>query len=403
MGAEDDGAAEGSVMPFYIKIDFRKNARLGAWHSREIPDSVEWNRLGLTTQIDEVRVRNVLIALADEIDPLIPDMPTVEALKKGNKKMRKLSLMAYGSSGVGKTTQFRYLARYVHEKLGMRSRFICTDGGSLWECVQDYIDAGFVDALLVPSSPQYNPYAVMRKLGKGMWPKGSVINLPTAVRSGSEVKYQTNTVWEPWGEEQTKTIGLIGTDSLTGYSSAYMYDAAVKNIRRGSEAGGGVRDEEGEQYGSNTQSHYGDAQNEVKNYINSIVALPAPYAYFTALEDGGTENTTGSKVSVFGPQIAGSAATGELPKLVTNCFHIVADGVGEKRVVRAFYEEHPDPTLPPGKKWKAKASSILPEQRLEFVRKYPDGAIRLTLENGLREFLTVKDELDAKMAKVKGA
>lgn len=311
--------------------------------------------------------------------------------------MRKMSIMAYGPSGVGKTTQFRYLAKYVKEKFGLRSRFICTDGGSLWECVQDMIEDGDVDALLVPANPQYNPYAVMRKLGRGDWPEGSIVNMPTPTKVGNETKWKSNTVWKPWGEEESKTIGLIGTDSLTGYSSAYMWDAAVKNIRRGSESGGGVRDEEGEQYGSNTQSHYGDAQNEVKNYINSIVALPCPFSYFTALEDGGTENTTGVKRPVYGPQIAGSAATGELPKLVTNCFHLVAEGVGSERKVKAFYDDHPDPSLPPNQKWKAKASSILPEQRLAFVKAFPGGFVPLSLDNGIRDFLTFKDEADLKL------
>ncbi len=309
---------------------------------------------------------------------------------------RKLSLMAYGASGVGKSTQARYFAKYVWDKYQLRTRFICTDGGSLWESVADYVEDGFVDALLVPAAPQYNPYAVMRKLGKGLWPKGNIVNLPTEVKVGAEIKYKTNTEWLPWDANRDK-IGLICTDSLTGYSSAYMYDAAVKNIRRGSEAGGGVRDEEGEQYGSNTQSHYGDAQNEIKNYINSIVALPCPFSYFTALEDGGTENTTGVKRPVYGPQIAGSAATGELPKLVTNCFHLVAEGIGASRVVKAYYEEHEDPTLPPKMKWKAKASSILPEQRLEFVSAYPGGFLPLSLTSGIREFLEKKDSMDVAM------
>lgn len=308
---------------------------------------------------------------------------------------RKMSVMAYGPSGAGKTTQFRYFAKYVHDVYGLRSRFICTDGGSLWECVQDYIDEGFVDALLVPANPQYNPYAIMRKLGRGLWPKGGVINLPTEVKVGAEVKYKSNTEWLAYPTDDS--IGLIGTDSLTGYSSSFMFDAGVKNIRRGGEASNGVRDEEGEQYGSNTQGHYMDCQSEIKNYINSIVALPCPFSYFTALEDGGTENTTGVKRPVYGPQIAGSAATGELPKLVTNCFHLVAEGIGAGRVVKAFYEEHEDPTLPPKMKWKAKASSILPEQRLDFVKQFPAGNIQLSLTKGIREFLEWKDEADGKM------
>src|SRR6201996_3813605 len=200
-----------------------------------------------------------------------------------------MSLMVYGPSGSGKSTQARYFAKYVYETLGKRTRFICTDGGSLWEALADYVEEGFVDTLLVPSAPEYNPFSVMRKLGRGEWPEGNAIGLPAAVKVGTETKWKTNTKWIPWGQAQTESIGLIVTDSLTGYSSSFMYDAAVKNIRIGEE-GGAPRDEEGERLGTNTRNHYGDAQNEVKNYINLIVALPCPFSYFTALEDGGTEN-----------------------------------------------------------------------------------------------------------------
>ena len=310
--------------------------------------------------------------------------------------MQKISLMAYGPSGVGKSTQARYLARYVWDKLKKRTRFVCTDGGSLWAALEDYVEEGFVDTLLVPAPSDYNPFAVMSKIAKGQWPDGGIINLPTAKRVGNEVRYETNTKWLPWTDKETVEIGLIVTDSLTGYSSMLLNDFAIKSNRKGSDANNSG-DEEGEKYGTNTLTHYGDAQATIKNYINAIVALPCPFSYFTALEDGGTENTTGVKRPVYGPQIAGSAATGELPKLVTNCFHLVAEGVGAERKVKAFYDEHPDPSLPPNMKWKAKASSILPEQRLEFVKAFPGGAIPLTLDAGLRTFLEWKDSADEKL------
>ena len=313
---------------------------------------------------------------------------------------RKMSIMCYSDSGVGKTTQFRYFARYVWEKYQLRSRMICLDGGSLWECVQDYIEEGFVDALQVPVTPDYNPFAIMKKLGRGEWPENGVILAPTpfleTVGAQKVQRYKTNTKWNPWGPEQTSTIGLIGTDSLTGYSSAFMYDASVKNIRSGSDANPTTRNEEGETSGSNTISHYGDAQNEVKNYINAIVALPVPFAYFTALAGGGTEKEDGVKRPCLGPQIAGSAATGELPKLVTNCFHLEAEGNGLQRVVKAWYEQHPDTQLAK-LEWKAKASSLLPEQKMEWVRKNPQGFFKLSLERGIRDFLDFKDMADEKM------
>jgi hypothetical protein len=314
--------------------------------------------------------------------------------------MRKMSIMAYGASGVGKSTQARYLAKYVHDIYKLRTRFICTDGGSLWEALADYVEAGFVDTLLVPAASDFNPFAIMNKIAKGMWPEGGIVNRPTPKKIGNDTRYETNTKWLPWTDHETDTIGLIVTDSLTGYSSMLLNDFAIKSNRKGSDPGNSG-EEEGEKFGSNTLTHYGDVQTTIKNYINAVVALPCPFSYFTALEDGGTENVTGVKRPVFGPQIAGNAATGELPKMVTNCFHLQAEGVGAERKVRAFYDDHPDPSLPPNMKWKAKASSIRPEQRLDFVKTFSGGFIPLTLDKGIRTFMEFKDSADATMREPK--
>lgn len=53
-------------MPLFIKVDFRENGTLGGWWTR--------NEVGFcktTTKISETRIRDVLIAVADEIDPII--------------------------------------------------------------------------------------------------------------------------------------------------------------------------------------------------------------------------------------------------------------------------------------------------------------------------------------------
>ena len=309
---------------------------------------------------------------------------------------RKMSIMCYSDLGVGKTTQFRYFAEYVHDKYKLKSRMICLDGGSLWECVQDFIDDGFVEAIQIPVTPEYNPFAIMRKVGRGMWPADGKINMPTEIKTPTGLKYQTNTKWIPWGEKETAEIGLWGTDSLTGYSTALMFDANVKNVRKGGDAAAITREEEGETSGSNTQGHYSDVQSEIKNYMNSIVALPCPFSYFTALAGGGTEKTDGVKRPVLGPQIAGTAATGELPKLVTNCFHLEAEGQGLQRKIKAWYENHPDDLLAKVN-WMAKASSLLPQQKMDWVRKNPKGYFDLSLERGIRDFIDFKDMADEKM------
>lgn len=55
-------------MPYFIKIDFREEGTLVAWHNRDQPQA--WKLENMHTNISESRIRDVLIALADELDPL---------------------------------------------------------------------------------------------------------------------------------------------------------------------------------------------------------------------------------------------------------------------------------------------------------------------------------------------
>ena len=317
--------------------------------------------------------------------------------------MRKTSIMAYGDSGVGKSTQARDLAKYVKDRFNLRTRAIILDTGSGSAHLDDLVEEGIVDVCMVPLAPEYNPYAVMRKFGRGEWPLEGKINAPTKVEEKNakgevvRVRYIANTVWKPWAQAETDSIGLIVLDSLTAFASAFMADAKIKNVRAGEAGGADARVEDGEQIGSNTMNHYNDAQNECKMLLNALVSLPVPLVYVTALGDAGTDDSSGTKRPVLGPQTAGKAATGEIPKLVTNCFHLTAEGNGLGRKVMAWYEDHPD-TIITSNKWRAKASSVLAEDRMEFVKKYPLGHIPLSLDKGLREFLEFKDRLDEKRA-----
>lgn len=56
-------------MPLFIKIDFRLNGRLGAWWSRDDPST--WKLETMVTNVNVSRIRDVLIAIADEIDPIM--------------------------------------------------------------------------------------------------------------------------------------------------------------------------------------------------------------------------------------------------------------------------------------------------------------------------------------------
>ena len=85
------------------------------------------------------------------------------------------------------------------------------------------------------------------------------MNAPTRVETkngaGVVVQYKMNTIWNPWCSRDSDEIGGYFIDSLTSYALSLMSDAKQKNLRSGNDANSTPRTEDGEQSGTNTQSH----------------------------------------------------------------------------------------------------------------------------------------------------
>lgn len=312
---------------------------------------------------------------------------------------RKTSILCYAKSDCGKSTQFRYLAEYIWKKHKRKSRLIALDRGSLWGPSQDLVDEGIVVPIEFQTASEFNPMAIMRKLRRGEVPRGGIINMPTRVQSNGKVQYKSNTEWLSWDQqpEEDRPM-LIGVDSITSFATSFMSDAKQKNIRMGNESGAAPREEEGEISGTNTQTHYGDAHLEVLDMINAIQALPIEIAYFTALEDAGTDDSSGTKKIALGPATVGKAIVSVIPQRVQNCFHLQSEGVAAAKKVQAWYSNHPSdmPTL----QWPSKIG-LLPHELPEFWKAYPKGFIPLSLDKGIAEFLEWRDAVREKKEKVK--
>jgi len=291
--------------------------------------------------------------------------------------------MCYGASDSGKSTQARYIAEFVHRVYGKKTRLIALDRGSLWSPSQDLVDTGIIVPLEFPTSHEFNPFAIMRKLRRGDWPEDGKINLPTRVEDRGGIRYQTNTKWRSWSEQDSQEIGAIVVDSLTSFATTFMSDVKQKNQRSG-DPSSQPRLEDGEQMGTNTQSHYGDCHMEVLDLLQSFQALPVPVTLFTALEGKGEDDDSGIKRPTLGPETVGKAINGKLPSRVAHCFHLVADGAGKSKQVKAWYSKHPSEI--PKLEWPAK-SVLTPVKLRELWAKWPLGYIPLSLEKGIGEFL----------------
>jgi hypothetical protein len=295
--------------------------------------------------------------------------------------------MCYGASDSGKSTQASYIAEYIHRVYGKKTRLIALDRGSLWAPSQEQVAKGITIPLEVPTSHEFNPFAIMRKLRRGEWPEGGKINMPTRVEDKSGVCYVTNTKWLPWTEKETEEIGAIIVDSLTSFATTFMSDVKQKNQRSGDPASQ-PRTEDGEQMGTNTQSHYGDCHTEVLDLLQSFQSLPVHVTMFTALEGKGEDDDSGIKRTALGPETVGKAINGKLPSRVNHCFHLQAVGAGKSKVVKAWYNRHPSDI--PKVDWPSKTT--LPPARLkELWARWPNGYIPLSLENGIGEFLEFLD------------
>jgi hypothetical protein len=106
-----------------------------------------------------------------------------------------------------------------------------------------------------------------------------------------------------------------------------------------------VRFEDGrEKIGGLTQSSYGVAQRRPKQAVDNSRLLPVPYVIWTAHKDRGTDDI--KKVPVFGPKLAGHAATDDAPRWFGMTFSATNWPVGtgasasvEKRLYVANYFE----------------------------------------------------------------
>lgn len=221
--------------------------------------------------------------------------------------------------------------------------------------------------------------------------------MPSRVQQNGKVQYKPNTIWTPWTDETTKKIGAIVVDSITSFATSFMSDAKQKNIRMGNESGAAPREEEGEVSGTNTQTHYGDAHLEVLDMMNAIQSLPIEIAYFTALEDTGTDDSGGSKRTILGPATVGKAIVGVIPQRVQNNFHLSADGIGAAKKISAWYSAHPSDI--PSLQWPSKVG-LLPHELPEFWKTFPKGFIPLSLTKGIAEFLEWRDSIRTKKEKI---
>ena len=285
--------------------------------------------------------------------------------------------LIYGDTGTGKTTLVATYAEYIWKTFKKKFRYYAGDLGGFGDLMLGLQAAGIVEVCrfqsIDPDGTGQMPIGVCAKITQGWWPeegswdpesglcvKGAKLVPPAQVwfsmlcKNGHVAKRamtqtlliatacptcKTMTNKENCLEIKKETIvnpgfediGGVGYDSLTSMSEWCMTEM---NYRAGQGTLGGMKGNintiisDGQLFGTGGMAAVGFAQNRVADWPRNAVNIPGLVLppIFTALEKKVTDSET--KLPIYGPQVAGSAKTTEVPSYFGNCWP-TAKVVGE--------------------------------------------------------------------------
>jgi hypothetical protein len=299
------------------------------------------------------------------------------------------TIVIFGDSGLGKTTNAAFAAKYEYEATrGKVVRYIASDGGGYLPCLPLVDPAGIVEPFRIVGVK--NPLVVFRKLSMGYWPD----KLEDGRWVGERLLPPTPETWQH--------VGAIVIDTITSACEIFMEDLRDKQRSIGQEPVGKFVEED-ERFCASAPASYGFVQREMLARIRSFSSLPVHRVLFVAHESKGEE--ADRRIPIRGPALVGTAATDKIAKEVGDCLHFEAyaeeaetlDRVTNTKVkrtatrIRAFFMSHPDPRIP-GVLYKCKPR-VPAEMIPELLKRYPGGYFEPTIHSGLDEFLRFEDEL----------
>lgn len=287
--------------------------------------------------------------------------------------MSSRSVMIYGNSGCTKTSQSYHLIKWILAQPGNEGkhfRMIYADGGGY----APFADSGMIDnkqVKLFDFSYRKHALADYRKLSEGYWPR--------LTSKGEEYfKKDSNCVTSDW----SKVAGYL----IEGMSS--VAETLKTHISNQTEGVGFKEswkyEEDGETLTGLQMGHYGLIQKEVyQAHMRGFKTLPVPWLIYTSLLGKGEDKQ--SRETVYGPQLAGSASTSQIPSWFMDCLHLDtakwngADGAVKDGMV-AWFVKHNDATTDVPYLCKAR---IMPELYPKLLKHFPYGFVPLGYERGV--------------------
>lgn len=281
-------------------------------------------------------------------------------LSRGITMAKRVGLI-YSPTGAGKSSLFGTFARGLHAATGKRSRVYTADGGAWLD--QDLVDAGIVEIWDLNGATY--PFERLREITEGAWPVdpndpdspimpafSAVKYLATCLGCGKVLHDAPKLPATPVIEckdckrpvplkiarklneaNGIQNIGACFYEGLTAFSDKLMDNMSARSAR-GERIGEdvAVRFRDGsEDVAGASRSSYGIAQRRPKTAVENTRMLPCDYVWWSARLNRGTDDER--RVPVFGPKVAGNAATDEIPAWfgVTLALTVAPTGTGPER------------------------------------------------------------------------
>lgn len=224
-----------------------------------------------------------------------------------------LTIMLFGQTGAGKTAQIGELAEAYFKEHKLRTRLYTADRGG-WETIKAYVELGVIEVV---------PWV------------GDIWNyIDHAVKGDKLVSGK----WVPGIDDDIGMYAYEGATSMADAVMSWMADASARGVNIG---GGGafnfVAGGDGEKIkiGSSNMAHFGVAQQQVYQKATQSQSLPGTVLW-TAGDRRGEDDATGG---VVGPQVAGKAMTGEVPRWFRYTFRICSEVQPGADTVHVLYTD----------------------------------------------------------------
>lgn len=223
----------------------------------------------------------------------------------------KESILIYGMSGAGKTTQAQELAKFINNRLHKKLRLASCSGGG-WTSIQPAIDAGIIVPTYIRS--RKFPVETLDKISRGFWPEH-----PDDPESP---------LLPPERQRDWDDIGGLTNDSLTEgceWMMSYINSQEAAGKIKISSQSANFKDGE-TNYGSPSMAHYGNVQSRIADFVAQSKTLRDWYIMWTALELKATDDI--ARLPLYGPDIVGKAKTATACAWFDNTLHLYMTGAG---------------------------------------------------------------------------